>query len=200
MSQKSAELINPITRGPRMFAGGFDPNDFLKVIDEAKTWADRVKLVSAYADERVQPGEEALAVSRNLSAGEYFISAGLYYHYAQLSYSEDPESKAALKVKSQEAYKKGMGLVWPPLRRLDIPHEDYTMAAYLRLPEIGAASYPMVFLLPGVDSVKEEYFAFSEVFLKRGIATLAFEGPGQGETRAFRAMWNYESARTISRY
>jgi 2,6-dihydroxypseudooxynicotine hydrolase len=41
---------------------------------------------------------------------------------------------------------------------------------------------PLVLLLPGLDSTKEEFFYWEDVFLKRGLATLSLDGPGQGET------------------
>jgi 2,6-dihydroxypseudooxynicotine hydrolase len=41
---------------------------------------------------------------------------------------------------------------------------------------------PLVLLLPGLDSTKEEFFYWEDVFLKRGMATLSLDGPGQGET------------------
>jgi pimeloyl-ACP methyl ester carboxylesterase len=38
-----------------------------------------------------------------------------------------------------------------------------------------------VLLIPGLDSTKEEFFTLEEVFLRRGVATLSIDGPGQGE-------------------
>src|SRR5690606_24627278 len=40
---------------------------------------------------------------------------------------------------------------------------------------------PLVILIPGLDSTKEEFFNFERVFLDRGLATLSLDGPGQGE-------------------
>jgi 2,6-dihydroxypseudooxynicotine hydrolase len=40
---------------------------------------------------------------------------------------------------------------------------------------------PVVILVPGLDSVKEELHAYGEDFLRRGLAVLAIDGPGQGE-------------------
>jgi 2,6-dihydroxypseudooxynicotine hydrolase len=39
-----------------------------------------------------------------------------------------------------------------------------------------------VILLPGLDSTKEEFWRWENVFLRRGMATFSFDGPGQGET------------------
>jgi 2,6-dihydroxypseudooxynicotine hydrolase len=38
-----------------------------------------------------------------------------------------------------------------------------------------------VILVPGLDSTKEELRATEELFLQRGLATFAIDGPGQGE-------------------
>jgi alpha-beta hydrolase superfamily lysophospholipase len=40
---------------------------------------------------------------------------------------------------------------------------------------------PVVLLIAGLDSTKEEFHTFTGLFLRRGVATLAFDGPGQGE-------------------
>ena len=46
----------------------------------------------------------------------------------------------------------------------------------------GRGRVPLVLLLPGLDSTKEEFFYWEQVFLVRGMATLSLDGPGQGET------------------
>jgi alpha-beta hydrolase superfamily lysophospholipase len=39
----------------------------------------------------------------------------------------------------------------------------------------------VILIISGMDSTKEEQKAYEELFLARGIATLSFDGPGQGE-------------------
>ena len=46
----------------------------------------------------------------------------------------------------------------------------------------GLARPPVVIMVPGLDSTKEELQATAEYFLARGLATLAIDGPGQGES------------------
>ena len=55
------------------------------------------------------------------------------------------------------------------------------MFANLRRPRTDRAA-PLVVLIPGLDSTKEEFFVWESVFLDRGMATLSLDGPGQGET------------------
>src|ERR1019366_3667184 len=44
------------------------------------------------------------------------------------------------------------------------------------------ARAPLVVLIPGLDSTKEEFYLWESAFLERGMATLSLDGPGQGET------------------
>jgi dienelactone hydrolase len=184
-----------IKRSPRYYAGGMDPNDFSRVIEKVEVWDDWVSGVEAYADERRELADKALAENNLVSAGEFFIEAGIYYHFAMLGYFEDIDRKLALKKKSMDIFAMGLDYAAPPIKRLDIPYDGISMAAHLRLPSQGSGPFPLVICLPGVDSTKEEYHAFSEVFLKRGLAVMIFEGPGQGETWFSRVLTeDYEEA------
>jgi len=49
-------------------------------------------------------------------------------------------------------------------------------------------------LLPGLDSCKEEFFYWENVFLARGMATFSLDGPGQGESAGLRIRHDYEHA------
>jgi 2,6-dihydroxypseudooxynicotine hydrolase len=46
---------------------------------------------------------------------------------------------------------------------------------------MGARKPPVVIMTMGLDSTKEELLTFEKNFLDRGMAILAFDGPGQGE-------------------
>src|SRR5205807_3281310 len=51
----------------------------------------------------------------------------------------------------------------------------------------------MVILVPGLDSVKEELHSYGDDFLRRGMAVLAIDGPGQGEMEFQHSMrFDYE--------
>src|SRR2546426_533613 len=68
-----------------------------------------------------------------------------------------------------------------------IPYPDYAAAVeganlpgFLRLPP-GDGPWPCAVLIGGLESTKEEYRLFEEICHHRGLATFAFDGPGQGE-------------------
>src|SRR5579859_4839033 len=73
-----------------------------------------------------------------------------------------------------------MACLEPPAQRVEIPYGRHVLAGILRRPA-GADHPPVVVMVPGLDSVKEELQATADHFLRRGIATLAIDGPGQGE-------------------
>jgi 2,6-dihydroxypseudooxynicotine hydrolase len=55
------------------------------------------------------------------------------------------------------------------------------MVGNLRRPK-GATRPPVAVMLPGLDACKEELHTWCDAFVRRGLATLAIDGPGQGET------------------
>src|SRR5207237_4246896 len=62
-------------------------------------------------------------------------------------------------------------------RRVEIPYDGTHLVGNLR----GPRDAPLVLLLPGLDSTKEEFFSWENVFLERGLATFSLDGPGRGE-------------------
>jgi 2,6-dihydroxypseudooxynicotine hydrolase len=69
----------------------------------------------------------------------------------------------------------------PAAERVEIPFDGEGLVGNLRRPP-GAERPPLVLLLPGLDSTKEEFFRWEDVFLARGMATFSLDGPGQGES------------------
>jgi 2,6-dihydroxypseudooxynicotine hydrolase len=82
--------------------------------------------------------------------------------------------------KATDCRNKALPLLDPPGERVAIPYEGRYLYANLRKPR-GASAPPVVVMCMGLDSAKEEVGDYEERFLKRGLATLAFDGPGQGE-------------------
>src|SRR5262249_3239479 len=71
------------------------------------------------------------------------------------------------------------------------------LAAILRKPAGTGARAPVLIMIPGLDSAKEELEAYELPFLARGMATLIVDGPGQGEAEyRFPIRGDYEAAAT----
>src|SRR5207253_1229873 len=93
---------------------------------------------------------------------------------------EDLALHGELRDRSVSVYRKALPRLDPPAQRLEIPFEGHIIPANLRRPQAHGRP-PVVLLVPGLDSSKEELFAIENEFLTRGMATLTMDGPGQSE-------------------
>ena len=180
--------------GPRFVANGVTLTDFEEVTASMASYADWCSAWSARAAHHEQIGREALAGKHYLTAGECLQRAGVYYHYASFLFVHDiPQMKAAHK-KQIECRQAALPYLTPPGERVEIPYEGKTLAGILRKPA-GLDKPPVVVMAVGLDSTKEETEGFEAPYLARGIATLVFEGPGQGEAQYdFAIRGDYEVA------
>ena len=91
---------------------------------------------------------------------------------------DQAQFRAALEAMAA-AWAKAAPLLSPPMEVLTVPFSGLSLPGYLRLPA-GARRPPVVVLLPGADSAKEELFNLADHMVARGLAAAAFDGPGQG--------------------
>ena len=87
----------------------------------------------------------------------------------------------AAHIKAVACRSKALPYLQPAGVRVDIPFEDTYFRGILRKPA-GIEKPPLVIMCMGLDSAKEETDAYEAPFLARGMAVLAFDGPGQGES------------------
>lgn len=166
---------------PRFIAQGVDYNDYVRTTSRIGRWDDwcREWCVTAAAHARL--GDESEAKGRLKSAGEAFLAASLDYHFGKFLFQDHPAEYADTSRRSVEAYARALSLLDPRAERIEIPFEGAMMVGILRLPS-SIPRPPLVLLLPGLDSTKEEFFFWEQVFIDRGMATFSLDGPGQGET------------------
>lgn len=141
-----------------------------------------------------------------VTARRHYYLAALAYGFAQYTIQEDrnPEKKA-IHDKSQECFAKVIKYADMPIEKVEIPFDDtpaYEGSSFpgiLQLPP-GRGPWPCVIFIPGTDMHKEQVpNPEDNIFTKRGMAVLAIDGPGQGESllRMLKVRvetWNYERA------
>jgi 2,6-dihydroxypseudooxynicotine hydrolase len=131
------------------------------------------------AEGHIERGDEALAAGHSHTAGDAYLRAGLFYHWASFMFSHDQEQFRAALAGMARAWEKAAPHLDPPMEILSVPFENMTLNGYLRRPA-GAHRPPVVMLLPGADSTKEELYNLGDHIVARGMAFAAFDGPGQG--------------------
>jgi dienelactone hydrolase len=153
--------------------------DFAQIRSEVGHWEDWLPTWVRWAERHTALGDEALAQGRRLTAGEAYVRAGLFYHWATFVSVEDAAAFRAALEASERVWAKAAPLVAPPMENVEVPFEGTTLPGYLRRPH-GVERPPLAVLVPGADSTKEELYDLGEHLVRRGVAAFAFDGPGHG--------------------
>jgi 2,6-dihydroxypseudooxynicotine hydrolase len=165
---------------PRFVANGIDANDFDRVLAATGEWRDWAPNWKRVGDEHHAIGDEAERSGHMITATEAYQRAAWCYHLGKFLWFEDRALHDELRERTVATYAKAAPRLDPPARRIEAPFEGAVIPGFLRARH-GTSRPPLVILVPGLDSVKEELYAIENEFLRRGLATLTIDGPGQGE-------------------
>ena len=165
---------------PRMVTQGIDYNDFVRTTARIERWEEWLDAWSATGEFHLRLAREAEEAGRKRTAGEAFVRAALCFHFAKYVWVVEPERNRETTIRARDALREAQRLLDPSAERIEAPLDGGAVIGNLRRPA-GPERPPLVLLIPGLDSTKEEFFNFERVFLERGLATLSLDGPGQGE-------------------
>jgi dipeptidyl aminopeptidase/acylaminoacyl peptidase len=174
------DILHPESQGTfEQF--GYNHNDLKRVFSipsgsmMTKSWvktAEEVEAKGKYAEKR----------GFHLTARDLYLRASLLYGRSQYTYFRDDPRKNALHNKLVECYEKVIKYTATPVERVQVPFEGKTVHCVLHLPA-GKGKVPCVLMLPGMDMFKEDWHVTAQrEYLPRGMAVMALDGPGQGET------------------
>ncbi|MGH3247381.1 MAG: alpha/beta hydrolase family protein, partial [Trebonia sp.] len=169
--------------GYRFTSNGTDYGDFTATLARITRWADWCREWGVTATRYEQLAEAAQDAGQHQTAAGAWQRAALAWHWGKFVFVDDPAQQRAAHERSVACFFNAAPALTPPAELVRVPYGDTTLAAYLRVPAAaGLANAPVVIMVPGLDSTKEELQATAEYFLARGLATLAIDGPGQGES------------------
>jgi pimeloyl-ACP methyl ester carboxylesterase len=164
----------------RFIANGIDYNDFRTTTDRIDRWEDWLDEWTQTAQAHLALAEQADARGGRRSAGEAYVRAAVCFHFSKFVWVLDRERNHRNTRSAIAALAQAHERLDPTAERVEAPIDGGRVVANLRRPDRDRAS-PLVVLIPGLDSTKEEFFHWENVFLDRGMATLSVDGPGQGE-------------------
>jgi len=157
-------------------------------------WCAMAAKLEAVADEAVREG-------RDFTAGNYYLRAGNYYYTGERMVPPG-EEKLDIYKKALRCYQAGLRRRYSNLEFVEVPFEGKSLPAYFLKGEGVTGPAPTVVLFDGMDNCKEMSVLFAGLeFAKRGINTLAIDGPGQGEALRLRKIYarhDYEVAGTAA--
>jgi dipeptidyl aminopeptidase/acylaminoacyl peptidase len=180
----------------RFTANGVDPSDFVRVTSAIADWDDWCAQWSRAAAPHELLGRAALAEGRGMSGGYHLAQASVYYHFAKFLFVHDLAALREAHRRAVQCLTDALPFLTPPGERVEIPFDGAVLAGILRRPP-GISPAPVVVLIPGLDSAKEEFRSTEQLFLDRGLATFSVDGPGQGEAEydlAIRPDWEIPGA------
>jgi hypothetical protein len=93
--------------------------------DRGKAWFEEWRALGDLIEKR---GDDALAKGHKVTAGDYYLRAGIYHYNAERFIVPGPEKKA----QCAHAYKiwhQGIKLRYPAVEFIEVPYEDITLPA-----------------------------------------------------------------------
>lgn len=166
---------------PRFTTNGVAVSDFTSVTSSVLRWEDWAGAWIDAGEVHERLGREAQDDGRLLSAGHHLSTAAVYYHFAKFVYVDYPDVMRSAHERAVRCLTDALPHLSPPGERIEVRYKGFAMPAILRRPR-DVERPPVVLMISGLDSTKEELRSTEALFLERGLATLALDGPGQGES------------------
>ena len=157
--------------------------DFMGVRTRVQKFTDISREFGKAASRREAIGRRFEEEGRMVAARENFFIASLLYGSAQWPIFENSEENIALNKKKVDCYLKYAQYADHEIRKVEIPFGNQSLPGYLHLPiRRPSGKLPCILSIDGMDGFKEMIHSlYGDRFLERGIASLAIDGPGQGE-------------------
>jgi dipeptidyl aminopeptidase/acylaminoacyl peptidase len=164
----------------RMVTNGVPLADFQQVAGSISSWEEWCPAWVLRGGVHFDLGAAAESEGRLRSAGDHFQTASVCYHFGKFLFVHDLAQMRVAHELSVASRLRALPYLNPRGERVLVPFEGTQLVGTLRKP-VGVERAPIVVMCMGLDSTKEEMSTNEAVFLERGLATLAFDGPGQGE-------------------
>src|SRR6266568_7518670 len=145
--------------GFRFIANGTDYGDFTATLARITRWADWCREWGVTATRYEQLAEAAQDVGEAVTAAGAWQRAALAWHWGKFVFTDDPVQQRAAHDRTVACFRNAAAALTPPAALVRIPYGNHELAAYLRMPAspaAAAARTPLVIMVPGLDSVKEE--------------------------------------------
>jgi pimeloyl-ACP methyl ester carboxylesterase len=134
---------------------------------------------AAIAERHLGQAAEADAAGHRLTAAQLRARTAASLHWAQFLLYEDLDLKASVLGRQSEVFAAAAADLAPRVEQLTVGAATGRQVAWLVRPE-GAGPFPVLILLPGLDSTKEELYGWAGPLLARGWAVVVVDSPGVG--------------------
>ena len=165
---------------------GVPANELDGVLGRIKSLHSWVEEWQSLGRDHETRGQEAQAAGHLPQAAREYLAASAAYNVAQHVVFMDVNHKRLLHESCVRVYAAAAPLFDPPARPFDVPFRRRMMKGFLRVPRQatwnGRGGVPVVVMFNGTNAVKEELHWWGQALLEQGLAVIAFDGPGLGQT------------------
>jgi dienelactone hydrolase len=178
----------PMTEETLCAVGMDAAGDIRAVRSSVKKFADITREMARVGEKREAMARKAEREGHLVTARENYFTAAAFYTMAQGPiHADDDPVNLSLSARKNACYGKFVGLAAHRVETVEIPFEGKSLPGYLHFPPNASGRVPCVVFLGGLDNFKEMLVASQgDKLLTRGMAVLAFDGPGQNEARISR--------------
>lgn len=169
---------------PRFLAAGIPIGEIARTVERVEKWDDwptEWLAAGAIHDKR---GDALAAEGYIESATEAWKLACSCYHVGYHVAVRDHELHERGLSKMLEIHDKAVPYMRPAVEKFEIGEAADRIVGLVSTPESqgeNAGQFPVVLLLPGLDSTKETRHGARVGWVARGFAVISIDGPGQGE-------------------
>jgi dienelactone hydrolase len=173
-----------LRRGNTLGAAGLDAGADYDIVERSVTRFDEIgPAFASRGYHRLRRGREAEAAGDIVAAREHYFTSAAFFGWSQWPLHEEADARIPawndLKVEAFTGYARCSDR---RVRRVELDLDGSLLPCWLHLPLHGEPPYPVVIVIPGMDTFKEiQIGLYGDKFLQRGFATLAVDGPGQSE-------------------
>jgi len=164
----------------RMMSNYVSPWERDRLHERIADWSHWCSAWSEAAAEHVARGDEAFGAGHTQTAAMAYITAGLFYHWASFLFTHDTRQFRTALENGEAAFAKAAPIAEHPTEILNVPFEGTELRGYFRYPRGASGRVPLIVLIPGADSTKEELYDHGAHIRRRGVAVYCFDGPGHG--------------------
>lgn len=164
----------------RVHGAGIDLFEYELVTADIDTLADWAPRLLARSDHWVARARAADTAQQTAAAIDGWLAAARWAHFAGCLPQPDPATLARAVGTAADSYRHAVALRDQDALWLESSDPHHPFVGVLRRPA-GRLHCPLVIIVPGLDSAKEEFDTLATVLLNRGAAVLSIDGPGQGE-------------------
>jgi len=174
----SAALLSPAARY-RFLLAGIHPRVLSSTLRHIRRLQDWPRAWVRAAHHYLLAAHDRAVAGELRAAAELQRAAALCYHFGHVLVLDDLLRRRALYAAAARLFRAAAPNLDPPVRPVAIPWRDTVLPGYLCTPSDTPS--PLVVILNGASTTKEETVSWARPFLERGIGVLALDTPGSGE-------------------